>query len=112
MLKQGTVSVIEFFTQLLTLWNELDVLRPVPIVELNFPYEGVKPLRYYENVDHVVRFLRVLNDSLTKVRSQVMLLNPMPNITQVFSMIIQQKRQFTSISPAEPEFDPAAVFFN
>lgn len=36
MLKQGNMTVTEFFTRLHTLWNELDVLKPVPAVKLNY----------------------------------------------------------------------------
>lgn len=57
-------------------------------------------MRYYKNVDNVLQFLRGLNDSFAGVRSQVMLLSPIPDITQVFSIIIQQECQFASALPA------------
>lgn len=53
-------------------------------------------MHYYENVDHVIHFLIGLSDfliglsdSLSQVRSQIMLLRPIPDINQVFALVLQ-----------------------
>ncbi|XP_072058145.1 uncharacterized protein [Arachis hypogaea] len=48
----------------------------------------------YRREDCTTRFLRGLNDQYSTVRSQLMLMNPMPDINAVFPMLIQQERQF------------------
>lgn len=43
--------------------------------------------------EFVMIFLMGLNDSYSSVRAQILLMNPIPNITKVFSLIIQEERQ-------------------
>lgn len=71
-----------------TLWNELSLLRLVPRAELDCSYGGTNLQRYYNNVDHVVRFLRGLNDLFSGVQSQIMLLQPLLDIV-AFNMVLQ-----------------------
>ncbi|XP_022631992.1 uncharacterized protein LOC111240719 [Vigna radiata var. radiata] len=47
----------------------------------------------YREIEHVVCFLRGLNDSYNSVRTQILLMEPLPSINRVFSLIIQQERQ-------------------
>ncbi|WVZ14947.1 hypothetical protein V8G54_012513 [Vigna mungo] len=44
--------------------------------------------------DYVIRFLRGLNESYAQVRSQIMMLDPMPSIVKTFSMVLQNERPF------------------
>ncbi|KHN19102.1 hypothetical protein glysoja_045934, partial [Glycine soja] len=43
----------------------------------------------YREQDYVMRFLMGLNDNFDGVRSQILLMDPLPNVTRVFSMVIQ-----------------------
>lgn len=58
LLKQGTLSVTEFFAQLRTLQNEFAMLRPTPIVIVDCVCGGISMMHYYDNVDQVIRFFR------------------------------------------------------
>ncbi|XP_061369168.1 uncharacterized protein LOC133312043 [Gastrolobium bilobum] len=75
-LQQGERSVSEYYTQLKTLWDELENLKPLPLC-----------------------------------RSQIMLLDPLPNVNRVFSMVIQQERHLQSDLPTEA-ITNAGVFVN
>jgi hypothetical protein len=46
---------------------------------------------------HVMRFLTGLNDNFNTVKSQILLLDPLPSITKIFSMVLQFERQ--NVSP-------------
>lgn len=96
-LKQGNLSVTEFFTQLRTLWNELAMLKPAPVVSADCSCGGVNMMRYYDNVEQVIRFLRGLSDVFAHVRSQILLMNPIPDINQVFALVVQQERQLSAV---------------
>lgn len=37
-----------------------------------------------------------LNESYTNVRTQILLMNPLPTINKVFSLVIQEERQRTA----------------
>ncbi|XP_017423625.1 uncharacterized protein LOC108332834 [Vigna angularis] len=44
-------------------------------------------------MEHVICFLKGLNDSYNTVRTQILLMDPLSNINRVFSLIMQQERQ-------------------
>ncbi|MCH79609.1 retrovirus-related Pol polyprotein from transposon TNT 1-94 [Trifolium medium] len=96
-LKQGTKSVSAFFTALKILWEELEAYLPTPVC--NCPRKcvcitGVMNARSQHDLLRTIRFLTGLNDSFDLVRSQILLMDPLPTINKVFSMVIQYERQF------------------
>ncbi|XP_019432346.1 PREDICTED: uncharacterized protein LOC109339373 [Lupinus angustifolius] len=68
-----------------TLWDELEIFRP--LAKCNCDSER------FRTEDKVIRFLKGLNDSYSSVRSQIMLMEPLPNMNKVLSMVIQQETQ-------------------
>ncbi|CAJ2647445.1 unnamed protein product [Trifolium pratense] len=96
-LKQGNRSVSEFFTVLKTLWEELEAYFPTPVC--NCPRKcvcatGIINARSQHDLLRKIRFLTGLNDSFDMVRSQILLMDPLPPMNKVFSMVIQHERQF------------------
>ncbi|XP_072056223.1 uncharacterized protein [Arachis hypogaea] len=92
--RQGELTITAYYTKLKEIWEELDNLRPIPICsrcsenctcELNI-------LRGYKEDSSVVRLLRGLNDQYSTVRSQIMLMKPLPKVDAVFSDLLQQER--------------------
>ena len=53
-------------------------------------------MRNQKDLDRVIRFLKSLNEHFSAIRSQIMLLDPLPSINKIFSLVIQQKRQFAT----------------
>ncbi|XP_019171343.1 PREDICTED: uncharacterized protein LOC109166898 [Ipomoea nil] len=95
--KQGNSTVNEYFTQLKLLWDELLVLRPIPSCECspncacgNSLSDKVKA--HLEN-DMLSAFLIGLNDNYTSIKRQIMLMKPLPDVGEAFSMVSQQERQ-------------------
>ncbi|XP_054797486.1 uncharacterized protein LOC129302589 [Prosopis cineraria] len=93
-LKQGDLSISEYFTQLKILWDELTNLRPIKSCTCG----SVDSARTYRDEDYVLRFLKGLNDQFTSVKSQIMLLDPLPSINRVFSLVLQQERELSLAS--------------
>ncbi|XP_061348295.1 uncharacterized protein LOC133293712 [Gastrolobium bilobum] len=91
-LQQGSRNVGEYFTEMKTLWDELDNLNPLPKC-----YCGtLDETRRSREHDQVIRFLKGLNDQFSQVRSHIMLIDPLPNMNKAFSLVNQQERQFNS----------------
>lgn len=63
----------------------------------------------YHGKDYVIRFLKGLNKQYAYVRSHIMLLDPSPNISKAFSMLIQQERKLNLPSISD---DTIALAFN
>ncbi|GAU42269.1 hypothetical protein TSUD_81770 [Trifolium subterraneum] len=59
--------------------------------------------------DQVIRFLKGLNDNYSAVRSQIMLMEPLPNIGKVYSLLVQQERQYILFSD-EPKILAASGY--
>ncbi|XP_061337323.1 uncharacterized protein LOC133284338 [Gastrolobium bilobum] len=91
-LHQGESSVGDFFTQLKTLWDELDNLQPLP----NCVCSASDKLKKCRERDQVIRFLKGLNDQYSHVRSQIMLIEPLPIMNKAFSLVTQQERQMNT----------------
>ncbi|WVZ25693.1 hypothetical protein V8G54_004237 [Vigna mungo] len=66
-------------------------------------------MKEYRENDCVLCFLRGLNDNYSVVRSQILLMNPLPSLTKKFSMIIQHERQLQPGFLPEPPIMAAQV---
>uniref|UniRef100_A0A151UDR9 Retrotransposon gag domain-containing protein n=1 Tax=Cajanus cajan TaxID=3821 RepID=A0A151UDR9_CAJCA len=98
--KQGNSSITTYFTHLKGLWQELNNFRPIPSCTCKVPCscQLIPTVVSYRENDYVIRFLKGLNDQYSTVRSQIMLMEPLPKINKVFSLLIQQERQM-SVQP-------------
>ncbi|XP_061373353.1 uncharacterized protein LOC133315692 [Gastrolobium bilobum] len=91
-LQQGSRNVGKYFTEMKTLWDELDNLNPLPKCYCG-PLDEIQRSR---ECDQVIRFLKGLNDQFSHVHSQIMLIDPLPNMNKAFSLVTQQERQLNS----------------
>lgn len=71
-----------YFTKLKVLWDELQTYQ-----------QGVD----YQQQETVMQFLMGLNESYAQVRTQILLMDPLPSLSKVFSLVIQAERQRTIV---------------
>lgn len=73
-LKQGDLSVSDYFTKLKILWDEFTSLRPIKecVCVPSSSCEASKNAKIYREQDYVIRFLKGLNDRYATVKSQIM----------------------------------------
>ncbi|RHN71398.1 putative gag-polypeptide of LTR copia-type [Medicago truncatula] len=92
-LKQGDKSVLDYFTEIKSLWEELNSHRPMPMCTCPYPCrcESMRAARDFRMEDQVIQFLTGLNDSFSVVKTQVLLMDPLPSINKVYSMVIQEE---------------------
>ncbi|XP_073132877.1 uncharacterized protein [Henckelia pumila] len=105
--EQDPVSV--YFTKLKALWEELNHFRPLCNCGKCI-CNRVKKIEEFVQMDYTMMFLMGLNDSFAQVRSQVLLMDPLPPINRVFSLIIQEERKCTIVprsisNPSTSEMD-------
>ncbi|XP_050217801.1 uncharacterized protein LOC126668656 [Mercurialis annua] len=93
--KQNNLSVTDFFTQLKILWDEYTNLRSVPICSCHpqCSCNALKTVKDYQESDYVIRFLKGLSENYAVVKSQVLMMEPLPKINRVFSLALQHERQ-------------------
>jgi hypothetical protein len=97
---QHNLTVSEYYTQLKALWGELSNYGPIP----ECPCATPKILADHYHQDYIFLFLMGLNDSFAQIRGQVLLIDLLPSINKVFSLIVQEERQREiSINPLHVE---------
>ncbi|XP_009776502.2 uncharacterized protein [Nicotiana sylvestris] len=103
-LRQGTDSVTSYFSKMKALWDELDILAPLPSCDC-------KESRPY--VDHLVRqrllqFLMGLNESYSQIRSNILQRRPVFTINQAYSATVQEESQ-RALGVVETNKDPLTM---
>jgi hypothetical protein len=88
-MKQGEKTVNSFYTDLKVLWEDLEVLRPMP----NCTCGATDCIRKQRETEYVICFLKGLGDQFNTVRTQILMMEPLPSISKVFSSVLQQERQ-------------------
>ena len=91
-LRQEQSSVSIYFTKLKTVWEELSNYRPNCSCG-KCSCGGVKNLNDHHQMEYIMSFLMGLDDSFAQVRGQLLLMDPMPPINRVFSLIVQEEQQ-------------------
>jgi hypothetical protein len=94
-LKQDSRSVTEFYSTLKILWEELELYLPIPACtcRARCSCEAMRSARTNHTLLHTIRFLTGLNDNFAVVKSQILLMDPLPPLNKVFSMVLQHERQ-------------------
>ncbi|XP_058785029.1 uncharacterized protein LOC131659936 [Vicia villosa] len=105
---QGTLSVGAYYSKLKGLWEELAEFRPIH----NCVCGGVNPLIEHINREYVLTFLLGLNESFNSIQSQILLMDPLPSVPRVFSLVIQEEKQKVINSIASDNTEALAYAVN
>ena len=76
----------------------MESYRPDPICSCDpkCVCDAITSVMERKQQDRMMQFLRGLNDQFNTVRSNVLMMDPFPNIAKVFSYAVQQERQINS----------------
>ncbi|XP_050889397.1 uncharacterized protein LOC127094629 [Lathyrus oleraceus] len=92
-MKQDDKSIASYFNELNNLWEDLDALRILPNCTCGAHDARKKQIDF----EYVICFLKMLNDNFNHVKSQILMMEPRPDVTKVFSSILQQERQLAPL---------------
>ncbi|KAK2977408.1 hypothetical protein RJ640_009959 [Escallonia rubra] len=84
---QGTMTVSTYFTKLKGLWDELDTYRALPTCN------QMKAHDEQREEDCLMQFLMGLHDTYNVVRTNILMMSPLPNVRQAYSLVIQEEIQ-------------------
>ncbi|KAL5710128.1 hypothetical protein ACHQM5_020731 [Ranunculus cassubicifolius] len=104
--EQGNKSVTSYFTKLKGLWDERDVLCEIPSCSC----EATKRIKSYMETQKTMKFLMGLNDSYATVRSNALLLDPLPGVSKVYSLVLRHEKQ-AEVSSGKALSQPEAAAF-
>ncbi|XP_059309501.1 uncharacterized protein LOC132060493 [Lycium ferocissimum] len=86
---QGVSSVSVYYSRLKDLWDEHYSIAPIPSCNC----EESKDFIEYMERQKLFQFLMGLNDGYAHARSQILMMNPEPNVNQAYAMIVQDESQ-------------------
>ena len=95
------MPVCQYFTSLKALWDELNNVKPLDLCDCCH-YGKMKKILDLRSQEYTIQFLMGLNDSYSQIWGQILHNDPIPSITKVFSLIVQEEKQrkisFSSLS--------------
>jgi len=99
-LKQGSKPVLDYFIEMKSLWEGLNSHHPMPMCTCPHQCrcEAMRAAREFRMEDQVIQFLTGLNDTFSIVKTQVLLMDPLPSINKVYSMVVQEESNNTAIT--------------
>lgn len=86
---QGNQSVTQYFTKITTVREELNDYRPL----IQYECGGAHRLQQFVQTEFIMAFLMGLNETLSQTRGQILLMDLIPPIDLVFSLILQEEHQ-------------------
>ncbi|KAL0397600.1 UNVERIFIED_CONTAM: Polyamine oxidase 1 [Sesamum calycinum] len=100
---QGDLSVVDYFTKIQMLWDELVQVRPIPECTCGCTCTcGVaKATADLAEQRQLMQFLMGLNDEYDTVRSQILVNEPLPSVNVAYSMVLRVEKQ-RQVHLAEP----------
>ena len=88
-MSQGANDIAAYFTKVKGLWEELDDLDQIHA----FAYNLARKMLKREQNKKLLLFLMGLNDDYNSIRGNIIMMSPLPSISQVQSMLIQEEKQ-------------------
>ena len=91
---QGEQSITDYFTQLKLLWDQLQNYSPFPLCTCGKCVCGINQrLADLQAKESIMKFLMGLNESFSQVKTQILLMDPLPSINKAYSLFIQEEMQ-------------------
>ncbi|XP_072060200.1 uncharacterized protein [Arachis hypogaea] len=94
---QGSMTVSQYFTKIKVLWEELNSYRPIPC-----NCADSRPMQAFLQNEYVHCFLMDLDDSYAQIRGQILLIEPLPSINKVLSLVVQEEKHKPIGAPSPP----------
>ncbi|GKC48295.1 hypothetical protein Tco_1066017 [Tanacetum coccineum] len=103
---QSGCSVGEYYTKMKCVWEELGNLNTLPVIATITPEitAFLNVLSKQKEEQRLFQFLNGLEDKYSHQRSQILMINPLPNVENACSLIQQEESQrmlFGSVSNVE-----------
>lgn len=93
-LHQGSLDLSSYYTRLTTLWEELKNYEELSTCTCGGCSCGSNDrwTKLYEE-RNIVRFLMRLNESFSQVRRQIIMMDPLPELTKIYNYVAQDEQQ-------------------
>ena len=104
-LNQGSLDVNTYYTRLKILWDELKEFQPIPV----YHYGGMKTWMDFQQQQYAMKFLMGLNDSYAQTRTGNLMMDSLPSLSKVFTLVVQEERQRAVNLGLSPSMEPLTL---
>ncbi|XP_074328420.1 uncharacterized protein LOC141666330 [Apium graveolens] len=88
-IRQGSENISGYYTKMKMLWHQLDSLDPLPICGCtNCTCEINKKLVKSQEDRRLMEFLMKLNEGFEIIRGNILLMSPLPSISQAYRLLL------------------------
>ena len=91
---QGGMSVTQYCTKLKKLWDELSSLESLPTCNCG----ATKAMSDVMESRKIMQFLMVLNEEFDSSKDHILLMEPFPAVSKVFSLLLKVENRVTQAS--------------
>ncbi|KAL0410029.1 UNVERIFIED_CONTAM: Retrovirus-related Pol polyprotein from transposon RE2 [Sesamum latifolium] len=93
-LTQRNMSVVEYFSKLRMVWDELDMLLPTPQCTCGGCTCGLsKAITDQAIFTRLIQFVMGLSETFDHLCDQLLVMDPMPTVNKAYSMVLRVKKQ-------------------
>ena len=93
-ISQGELDIAAYFNKAKKLWDEFTAASASPsctCCKCECDING--RLHHYFQDQKLIHFLMGLNETYTQIRGNILMINPSPTLSQVYSLLVQEERQ-------------------
>uniref|UniRef100_A0A7C9DJJ1 Retrotransposon Copia-like N-terminal domain-containing protein n=1 Tax=Opuntia streptacantha TaxID=393608 RepID=A0A7C9DJJ1_OPUST len=91
---QEDQDIANFFNKARKAWDEFAAVGATPRCSCSKCECQINArLQNYDQEQRIIQFLMGLNESYTAVRGNILMMTPFPNLSQVYSLLIQEEKQ-------------------
>ncbi|XP_017256394.1 uncharacterized protein LOC135147298 [Daucus carota subsp. sativus] len=92
-LEQGDKSVEIYYHKMKNLWDEYVALEPTTTCKCSAKCDSHLVVEARHQRKRLLQFIIGLNDSFSNARGQILMMDPLPSITQAYSLVKQEEKQ-------------------
>ncbi|XP_073152184.1 uncharacterized protein [Henckelia pumila] len=106
-LTQGNHTISTYFSKLRQLWDEFESLVTLP----SCACDSAKKYIEHDQQHKLLQFLMGLNEGYTYVRSQILMMSPLPSVSQAFAILSQEESHCSLLATPPIPLDASVTAF-
>jgi len=92
-ISQSNLSVADYFTEIKKLWDEYSAITIIPHCSCGLECASLKAVLKLIESQQLMQFLIGLNDVYKTVRGNLIMMRPLPSLSQAYNVILQEEKQ-------------------